>query len=221
MATAPPALPPLPAVRRGASAIRRFPPGCGRKHRDAAQPPLRLVPVSFAANDGPPPNPTARAAAKTSSAPAARLPGTEGHNRGRENGPMSRTKDPAAAEVVVHRLSAVRRYPPGCGRGFAVPKPEASAVACEGEGGAIELLAEVCDVEAQAIDGDQEVVPSASTLDNGEANSDGVGCTMGEDGGSALEGCGGGPSIANGTIPAPLVPWAQHGQRSQQRRKTF
>ena len=132
---------------------------------------------------------------------------------------MSGTIAPAAAAEVVRRLSAVRRYPPGCGRGVAVPRPEALVVAREGYCGAIDLLAAVCDVETQAIDGDQEVVPSASTVDvdNGDANSDGGG----EDGGGTLEGSGGGAWIANGTIPAPLVPWAQHGQRSQQRRKTF
>uniref|UniRef100_A0ACD5XQJ5 Uncharacterized protein n=1 Tax=Avena sativa TaxID=4498 RepID=A0ACD5XQJ5_AVESA len=220
----PPSLHPLPAVRRRASAVRRFPLGCGRQHSNAAPPPRRPVPTPYSANGAPPPNPSARAAAaKTSSSPAAdRFPGTEGHDRGGAGAPISGTKAPAAAEVVVRRRWAVRRYPPGCGRGVPVPKPETSVVARDGEGGSIEVLVAACDVEAQATAGDREVVPSASTLENGEAKSDGAG-KSGGDGGGALEGCGspGPPSTANAIMLAPLVPWAHHGQRSQQRRKTL
>uniref|UniRef100_A0ACD5ZP37 Uncharacterized protein n=1 Tax=Avena sativa TaxID=4498 RepID=A0ACD5ZP37_AVESA len=216
----PPSLHPLLAVRRRASAVRRFPLGCGRQHSNAAPPSRRPVPTPYSANGGPPPNPSARAAAKTSSTPAAdRFPGTEGHDRGGSGAPIAGTKAPAAAEVVVRRRWAVRRYPPGCGRGVPVPKPETSVVARDGEGGSIEVLAAACDVEAQATAADQEVVPSASTLDNGDANSDGAG-KSGGDGGGALEGCGSpGPPCTETAIM--LAPWSQHGQMSQQLRKTF
>jgi hypothetical protein len=93
----------------------------------------------------------------------------------------------------------------------------------EGDAGEIHPLAAACNVEAQAVDGEQEVVPSATTLDNGEASSsDGAG-KSGGDGGGVPEGCGspGPPCAVTAIVLAPLVPWAQHGQRSQQRRKTF
>jgi hypothetical protein len=224
MATAPHAPTPLHAARRRASAVRRFPPGCGRQHSNAAPPPRRAVPAPYSANGDPPPKPSA----KTSSTPAAaRFPENEAHDRGGPHEPVTGTKDPADAEVVVRRLSAVRRYPPGCGRGLAVPKPEGSAVTSDGEaGGAMELLAAVCDVETKAADGDQELLPSASAVDNGDASSDGAGKSGGDGGGGALEGCGSPgpptpPCTMAGITLAPLLPWAQHGQRSLQRRRTF
>jgi hypothetical protein len=108
-----------------------------------------------------------------------------------------------------------------------VPKPEDSAVTRAGEaGGAMELLAAVCDVETKAADGDQELVPSASGTDNRDANSDGWGKSGGDGGGGAPEGCGSPgpptpPCTMAGITLVPLVPWAQHGQRSLQRRRTF
>lgn len=122
---------------------------------------------------------------------------------------MAGTRAPAAAEVVTRRLSAVRRYPPGCGRRVAAPKPEAPvAVMREEEAGAIDLLAAVCDVEAEALAADRKAVGS-----DGEGKSGG-------DGDSALEGCGS-PGPPRDMAEITLVPWAQHGQRSQQRRKSF
>ncbi|KAF7093540.1 hypothetical protein CFC21_095945 [Triticum aestivum] len=213
MATAPPpapSLPPLPAGRRLASAVRSFPPCCGRQQGNAAQPPRRPAPVPSAANDPPPRNPYARAATKPSSPPAAaRLPGAKGHDRGEADGPMAGTRAPAAAEVVTRRLSAVRRYPPGCGRVVAAPKPEAPvAVAREEDAGAIDLLAAVCDVEAEALAADRKA-----------DGSDGEG-KGGGDGDGALAGCGS-PGPPRDMAEIALVPWAQYGQRSQQRRKSF
>ncbi|KAE8776951.1 hypothetical protein D1007_50313 [Hordeum vulgare] len=221
MATAPPPPPPLPAGRRLASAVRRFPPGCGRQQGNAAQPPRRPSPVPSAASIGPPPNPYAPAAAKPSPTPAAaRLPGTGGHDRGGADGPTAGIRAPAVAEVVTRRLSAVRRYPPGCGRRVAVPQPEAPLAAVpEDDAGAIDLLAAVCDFEAEALAAYRKGVPCAG--DGGEADdgSEGKGKGGGDSVG-ALAGCGN-PGPPQDMAGIALVPWAQHGQRSQQRRKSF
>ncbi|KQK19873.1 hypothetical protein BRADI_1g50980v3 [Brachypodium distachyon] len=196
--------PPLPAALRRASAVRRFPPGCGRQPSNASQPPHRLV--RFAADDGAPPTPSA-------SWRAARFPGTQGHGRGWGDGSMDGIDALAAAEVIARRASAVRRYPPGCGRSVAAPKPE-PLVAMEGEkseGGAIELLAAVCDVEAKAIAGAQKVALCGSTaLEGGES---------GSNGGVESGGRGGEPLLVAELASSPLLPWAQRGRRSQQRRR--
>lgn len=228
-----------PADRRVASAVRRFPPGCGRPRNAAAQKPLRPHPSS--ATKPPLPNPSARAAATTTTP----LPG----------GTVP------AAEVTVRRASALRRYPPGCGRGVSVPKPpelvvegegmppalmvagegeaaarkppalvlegedEASvmkpqALVLEGEGetGASKPPSELC-IEAKENVCDREAVFCECAIDDGDFSSDG----WMEDGGSygdaaaQEEGCGK-PSVVTDLMtapaPAPFLPWAQHG-RSQ------
>nr|CAB3466996.1 unnamed protein product [Digitaria exilis] len=135
----------VPADRR-ASAIRRFPPGCGRRRRHNAAatrlPHADPLPItsssssSAAAAAKPPlPNPSIARAAHKAAPPrprradsAAAASGAEGNRRGVESG----RKAPAAAAVNVRSVSAVRRYPPGCGRGDAVSKRKAPV----GEAGA-------------------------------------------------------------------------------------
>jgi hypothetical protein len=74
---------------------------------------------------------------------------------------VARNAREASTAVTVRRASAVRRYPPGCGRGVAVPvpvaKPSVLVVESEGWVGASKPLAELC-METKARACDKEAV---------------------------------------------------------------
>ncbi|OEL34344.1 hypothetical protein BAE44_0004636 [Dichanthelium oligosanthes] len=215
----------LPADRR-ASAFRRFPRGCGRHHNAATGLPSRypLPPTAAAATATKPPLPNpspARAANKTAPSqpkrtrPAAAPSGAEGSSRGVGNGRK------AAAAVTARRVSAVRRYPPGCGRGVAVSKPPPSM----GEAGAGKPTAAVGNGEAMARACGREVMLRASALDHAKFNSNALddaefnsnGGMKNGGGGDAVaqEEGGGKPWVVTGPMAVPFLPWAQHGKRSQ------
>jgi hypothetical protein len=165
-----------PTHRRAASAVRHFPPGCGRPGNAAAGKPPRPLPPSTTK----PPLlvPTLRSATTTAApaprrmVPAAASSGTAGTNNGAENGRE------ASTAVTVRRASAMRTYPPGCGRGLPVPVPVAVAmppalvVEGEDEAGASKQLAELC-IEAKAKVCDREPVLCECAIDDGEFISDG------------------------------------------------
>uniref|UniRef100_A0A0E0L7V0 Uncharacterized protein n=1 Tax=Oryza punctata TaxID=4537 RepID=A0A0E0L7V0_ORYPU len=190
------------AAGHRASAVRRFPPGCGRDHR-AAHPPEQPSPSTTTTNLlRPPPNASVRAATK--SPKLARQPllavASPGPDRGEGNGLVAGIEVPAAAEVVlVRRPSAVRRYPPECGRGVAVSKPSKEQAALRnGEAKTI------------AVDGDQRVEVDAGS--NGWVNCGGDG------GGVRQEEGGGRPWDLTGLMLPPFLPWAQRGRRSQRQK---
>ncbi|AQL02122.1 uncharacterized protein [Zea mays] len=206
-------------VDRRASAIRRFPPGCGRPHKPAAgPPPYHRIPTAAAAKTKHTlPNPSARAATNTAPPPprqtlsATASLGAEAPDRGVGSGRN------AAAVVTVRLVSAVRGYPPGCGRGVAVSKskPPDSEDEAEREDGAGNPSAVVGngDPKARACDGD--VMLRASALDHAEFSSNG-GVTTGGDGDAGAHDEGGGkPWEVTGLMAAPFLPWARHERRSQ------
>jgi len=208
------------ASNRRPSAVRRFPPGCGRPHNVAAGPPLyHQLPTTAAAAKTKPtlPNPSARGGTNTAPPPARRtLPatasfGAEAPGHGVGNGRK------AAAAVSVPRVSAVRRYPPGCGRGVALSKSKTtdSDGEVESEDGAAKPSAVVGngDPKARACDG--EVMLRASALDGAEFNYNG-GMTNGGDGDAGAQEEGGEkPWEVTGLMAVPFFPWAQHERRSQ------
>ncbi|CAD6337716.1 unnamed protein product [Miscanthus lutarioriparius] len=210
--------------RPSASAVRRFPPGCGRHLNVAAGPPLyqyHQLPTTAAAAKPKPtlPNPSARGGTNTAPPPARRtLPatasfGAEAPCRGVGNGRK------AAAAVTVPRVSAVRRYPPGCGRGVALSKSKlpGSEGEAESEDGAGKPSAAVVghgDPKARAWE-DGEVMLRASALDRAEFSSNG-GMTNGGDGDAGAQEEGGEkPWEVSGLMAVPFLPWAQHERRSQ------
>ncbi|PUZ62216.1 hypothetical protein GQ55_4G338900 [Panicum hallii var. hallii] len=204
----------LPADRH-ASAFRRFPPGCGRHTNAAARLPPRYPLKATAASEPPLPNPSpARAADKTAppqprrTLPAASSSGAAGPVRGVGSGRK------AAAAVTARRVSAVRRYPPGCGRGVAAPKPPASMGEGQGEASAGKTAAVVCDGYAKARPGDLEVALRVSALDDAEFNSNGGMQNEGGGDAGAQEGVGGKPWVVTGLMAVPFLPWAQYGRRS-------
>ncbi|KAL6839637.1 hypothetical protein ACP4OV_030576 [Aristida adscensionis] len=207
-----------PADRRRASAVRRFPPGCGRPHNAAPRPPPQH-PFPSSTAHLPLVKPSARTAAKTASPPPtqtlhpAAYSGTQGPDRG-----AGSVRRAAAAALAARRISAVRRYPPGCGRGVAVSKPP--ALAGDGEAGAGRPTAVACEGEAKARVRDEEAVLRDRALDLGEfdcngemqnGGGDGVGVPDPEEGG-------GKPWVVTGLMAAPFLPWAQYGRRSQRRK---
>jgi hypothetical protein len=209
----------LPADRR-ASAFRRFPRGCGR-HRNAAAglPPRFPVPATTAAaTKAPLPNPSlARAANKSAPHRPTRIPpavassAAEGGGRGVGNG-----RKPAAAVSARCVVSAVRRYPPGCGRGRGVavsnPPPLASLGEAGSKAGAGKPTAVVGNGGAMARACDREV--PASALHLAEFNSDGGMQNEGGGDAGAQEEGGGKPWMVTGLMAVPFLPWAQHWRRS-------
>ncbi|KAF0910785.1 hypothetical protein E2562_004758 [Oryza meyeriana var. granulata] len=123
------------------------------------------------------------------------------------DGPVVGIEVPAAEVVLVRRASAVRRYPPGCGRGAAVSN--AGAPAGEGRAEPSKEQSALCNGEAKAIAGDQKVVVDADF--NGWMN-------CGGDTGGAEEEGGGRPWDLTGLMVLPFLPWAQHGRRSQRQK---
>ncbi|EER87839.1 hypothetical protein BDA96_10G043700 [Sorghum bicolor] len=207
--------------RASASAVRRFPPGCGRPHNVAAgPPPYHRLPTTAAATTKTKPtlaNPSARGGTNTALPPARRtLPatasfGAEAPDRGVGSGMTA---------VTVRRASAVRRYPPGCGRGVALSKPkppDSSEGEVESEDGAGKPSAAVVGhggPKASAWE-DGEVMLRASELDGAKFSSNG-GTTNGGDGDSGAQEEGGGkPWEVSGLMAMPFLPWAQHERRSQ------
>lgn len=189
------------AAGHRASAVRRYPPGCGRDHR-AAHPPGQPGPSTTATNLlRPPPNASARAATK--SPKLARQPllavATEGPDHGEGNGLVAGIEVPAATTevVLVRRASAVRRYPPGCGRGAAASKPSKAQSAPRNG-------------EAESIAGDQKVEM--------DAGSNGWMDCGGDAGGVRQEEGGGRPWDLTGLTLPPFLSWAQHGRRSQRQK---
>lgn len=123
-----------------------------------------------------------------------------------------------AAAVTVPRVSAVRRYPPGCGRGVALSKsrPPDSEGEAESEDGSGKPSAVVGhgDAKARAWE-DGEVMLRASALDGAEFSSNG-GMTNGGDGDAGAQEEGGEkPWEVSGLMAVPFLPWAQHERRSQ------
>jgi hypothetical protein len=112
--------------------------------------------------------------------PAAASSGTAGTNNGTANGRE------ASMAVTVRRASAVRTYPPGCGRGLPVPvpvaKPPALVVEGEDEAGASKQSEELC-IEAKAKVCDRESVLRECAIDDGEFIYDGAMEAMGGGGG--------------------------------------
>ncbi|KAJ1258020.1 hypothetical protein BS78_10G041600 [Paspalum vaginatum] len=212
----------LPADHHRASAFRRFPPGCGRHHNaSAGPPPHHPLPITTAAAKTKPPLPnpsTASGATKTAppqpkpSIHAAASLGTAAPCRGVVNGRQ------AAAAVTVRRVSAVRRYPPGCGRAVAVYKPPASVGKVASEAGAskIKPLAvggNGTDSKARACD--REMMLRKSALDHAEFNSNGGMKNGGDGDADAQEEGGRKPWVVTGIMAVPFLPWAQYGRRSQ------
>ncbi|TVU12604.1 hypothetical protein EJB05_46255, partial [Eragrostis curvula] len=215
----------LPYDRRVASAVRRFPPGCGRPRNAAAQKPPRPLPPST--TKLPLPNPSARAATGAAAPPprrtipAAAASGTVETDRGAGN------EGEATPAVTVRRVAAVRRYPPGCGRGVAVAKlpalvgegeagaSESSVLVGVGEAVASKPLAEVC-IEAKGKACDREAALCECAIGDSEFNFDG-GMENGIGGGDAgaQEEGSGKHWVATALMEEPLIPWAQHGRRSQ------
>ncbi|CAN6165119.1 unnamed protein product [Urochloa humidicola] len=180
------------------SAFRRFPLGCGRHRNAGAGLPPRYPATAAAAAKPPLPKPgPARAAKKPTpphpgrTLPAAATAGVAGPGPGVGNG----GKAAAAVTVTVRRPSAVRRYPPGCGRGVVVSKLPASLGEAGSEVGAGKA--------------------TAAVPDRAEFNSNGgVQSEEGGDAGAQEEG-GGKPWVVAGPMAVPFLPWAQHGRRSQ------
>ncbi|CAN6179344.1 unnamed protein product [Urochloa humidicola] len=187
----------VPVPRSGRpSAFRRFPPGCGRHaNAGAGLPPRYPATTAAVAAAAKPPLPKpapARAAKKPTpphpgrTFPAAASAGAAGP------GPGVGNEGKAAATVTVRRPSAVRRYPPGCGRGVVVSKLPASL----GEAGS-----EVGAAKATAVVGNGDAKETTA-----EFNSNG---------GVQSEEGGGKPWVVAGPVAVPFLPWAQHGRRSQ------
>nr|CAB3469505.1 unnamed protein product [Digitaria exilis] len=196
----------VPSDRR-ASAIRRFPPGCGRRrrrhHNDAATrlPHADPLPITSAAAAKPPlPNPSVARAADKAAPPRPRratpAAASYGLEEPRRVGVGSGRKAPAAAAVNVRSVSAVRRYPPGCGRGVAVSKRKAPV----GESGAGEPTEMVGNGETKA-------------GDLAQFNSNGVVLSTGDAGTAGAQEK---PWVVNGLMAVPFMPWAQHGRRKSQ-----
>uniref|UniRef100_A0A0D9YV67 Uncharacterized protein n=1 Tax=Oryza glumipatula TaxID=40148 RepID=A0A0D9YV67_9ORYZ len=149
---------------------------------------LGLIPTTPAADD---------AISSTVPPPPLLAVATEGPDRGEGNGLVAGIEVPAAIEVVlVRRASAVRRYPPGCGRAAAASKPSKAQSASRNG-------------EAESIAGDQKVEVNAGS--NGWMNGGG-------DAGGAREEFGGRPWDLTGLMLPPFLPWAQHGRRSQRQK---
>jgi len=110
----------------------------------------------------------------------------------------------AAAAVTARCVSAVRRYPPGCGRDVAAPKPPASVSEGQGESGVGKTTAVLCTSYAEARPCDREEFNSNGGMQN-------------EGGGDACahQGVGGKPWVVTGLMAVPFLPWAQYGSRSQ------
>uniref|UniRef100_A0A0D9WLU2 Uncharacterized protein n=1 Tax=Leersia perrieri TaxID=77586 RepID=A0A0D9WLU2_9ORYZ len=204
----PPTTPMLAAGHR-ATAIRRFPPGCGRHHRPTHPPAPSTTTTTAAASLLRPPH----AWTKTTSLPRQPLLAveTDGRSdRGEGNGSVAGIERPPAEVELVRRASAVRRYPPGCGRGSAAAVPSVGVSAGEGGAKPSEEQSGLCNGDEKGSDGDQKVVVDADS--NG-----GMDCG-GDSGGGAEEeeeeGGGGRP----GLMLPPSLPWAQHGRRSQRRK---
>ena len=138
----------VPPADRHASAIRRFPPGCGRRTNATARLPPRypLQATAAAAPEPPLPNPSLACAANTTAPPqpTRTRPAAAGPGRGVGSGGK------AAAAVTARCVSAVRRYPPGCGRDVAAPKPPASVSEGQGESGVGKTTAVLCTSYAEA-----------------------------------------------------------------------
>ena len=101
------------------------------------------------------------------------------------------------------RVSAVRRFPPGCGRGVAAPEPPASVGEGKGEAGAGETTAVQRDSYATARPCDPEEFSS-----NGVVQNEGGGDA------GAQEGVDGKPWAVTGLMAVPFLPSAQYGSRS-------
>ncbi|CAN6215099.1 unnamed protein product [Urochloa humidicola] len=191
------------------SAFRRFPPGCGR-HANAGAGLRPRYPAAAAKPPLPKPakKPTPPQPGRT--LPAAASAGAAGPGLGVGNGGK------AAAAVTVRRPSAVRRYPPGCGRVVAASKPTASLGEAGSEVGAGKPVAvvgngdakdRVCDLE--------EMLLRAAAPGRAEFNSNGgVQSEEGGDAGAQEEG-GEKPWVVAGPMAVLFLPWAQHGRRSQ------
>ncbi|KAL5226095.1 hypothetical protein ABZP36_012734 [Zizania latifolia] len=207
----------LPATRHRASAVRCFPPGCGRHHR-AANSPEQEQPRPSTADLLLPPKPSARTATKAPShARQPLLTVAEGPDRGEGNGSAAGIEVPAAAVLLARLVSAVRSYPPGCGRGAAVSNPGTLVGGGDAEPSRPQA-AVVCNGEAKAIAGDQKVAVCEGTLDRGDSDSnDGLNC--GGDVGDPLEEGGGRPWNLTGLMLAPFLPWAQRGRRRRSQRR--
>ncbi|CAN6202546.1 unnamed protein product [Urochloa humidicola] len=204
------------------SAVRRFPRGCGRHHNAAGAaglPPRYPLPATAAATKPPLPKGStpARAANETAppqpgrTLPAAASSGAAGPGPGVGNDVRK-----AAAAVTVRRASAVRRYPPGCGRGDAASKPPASSGEAGSEAGAGKTVVAVGNRDARGRVCELEVMLlRAAAPDRPEFNSNGG--VQSEEGGDAgaQEEDGGKPWVVSGPMAVPFLPWAQHGRRSQ------
>ncbi|TKW19656.1 hypothetical protein SEVIR_4G034700v4 [Setaria viridis] len=126
--------------------------------------------------------------------------------------------NPSLARVAnksIPCISAVRRYPPGCGRVVAVSKPLASLGEAGSEADAGKPTAVEGNVDAKARACDREVMMPASALDLGEFNSNGGMQNEGGGDAGAQEEAGGKPWVVTGLMAVPFLPWAQHGRRSQ------
>ncbi|KAG8093943.1 hypothetical protein GUJ93_ZPchr0012g20606 [Zizania palustris] len=210
----------LPATRHRASAVRIFPPGCGRHHRAAHSLEQELQPRPSTADLLRPPKPSARTATRAPShARQTVLTAAEGTDRVEGNGSTAGIEVPAAAGLLARLVSAVRTYPPGCGRGAAVSNSGTLVGGGDAEPNKPHA-AVVCNGEANTTAGDQKVVVCEGTLDRGDSDSD-DGLNCGGDVGGPLEEGGGRPWNLTGLMLAPFLPWAQHGRRRRrsQRRK--
>ncbi|CAL5044583.1 unnamed protein product [Urochloa decumbens] len=210
----------LPDGRRP-SAIRRFPPGCGRHHNAGARlPPRYPLPATAAAAKPPLPKPTpARAPKKPAPPPPGRTLPAAASSGAAGPGPSVGNGGKPAAAVTVRRPSAVRRYPPGCGRGVAVSKPPASSGEAGSEAGAGKPAAAVGNGDAKARACEMEVMLLRAAAPNrAEFNfHGGMQSEEGGDAGAHEEG-GGKPWVVTGPMAMPLLPRAQHGRRSQAHR---
>ncbi|XP_039845447.1 immediate early response gene 5 protein-like [Panicum virgatum] len=228
-----------PPADRRASAFRRFPPGCGRRTNAAARLPPRhplQATAAAAASEPPLPNPSLARAANRTAPPApqpkrarpaaASSSGAAGPGPGVGSGgeaaaavttarrvsavrryPPGCGRDVAAPKpkppASARRVSAVRRFPPGCGRGVAAPEPPASVGEGKGEAGAGETTAVQCDSYATARPCDPEEFSS-----NGVVQNEGGGDA------GAQEGADGKPWAVTGLMAVPFLPSAQYGSRS-------
>uniref|UniRef100_J3MBA1 Uncharacterized protein n=1 Tax=Oryza brachyantha TaxID=4533 RepID=J3MBA1_ORYBR len=192
------------------------PRGGGRRpHHISAHPSQQPSAGAGASTTSPlqrPPNASARAATKAPNH-LARQPllavafsGTDGPDRGEGSGPVDGIESPPAEVVLVRLASAVRRYPPGCGRGIAVPNAGAPA----GQGG-LKAQSALRNGEAKAIaSGDCKVVVVG-------ADSNGWMNCGGDAGGAEEEGCERHWNMTGIMLP-PFQSWAQHGRRLQRRK---
>ncbi|KAG2609397.1 hypothetical protein PVAP13_4KG034200 [Panicum virgatum] len=199
-----------PPADRRASAFRRFPPGCGRRTNAAARLPPRhplQATAAAAASEPPLPNPSLARAANRTAPPAPQpkraRPAAASSSGAAGPGPGVGSGGEAAAAVTTRRVSAVRRFPPGCGRGVAAPEPPASVGEGKGEAGAGETTAVQCDSYATARPCDPEEFSS-----NGVVQNEGGGDA------GAQEGADGKPWAVTGLMAVPFLPSAQYGSRS-------